>query len=280
MSEHDRFFEANQRAWNERTKLHIGSKFYDVEGFVQGRNSLSASEQDMLGDVVGKDLLHLQCHFGQDTLSLARMGARVTGLDISDEATRAAQALADRCGLHAEWVTSNVLHHQPQLDDRFDVVFTSYGTIGWIPELRSWANNIFRYLRPGGRFVIVEFHPVVWMFDNTFERIAYSYFNRQLIEEEEQGSYADRHASVKLTSYSWNHDLAEVHTALRDAGLHIDRFVELDGSPHDCFSNTVKGDDGLFRIQGLEGKIPMVYAIVATKPHEVHPHHAVQQVPA
>lgn len=265
MTDHNSAFEANRLAWNERTKLHVGSKFYDVEGFVAGRNSLTALERELLGTVDDADVLHLQCHFGQDTLSLARLGARVTGLDLSDEAIVEARKLATRCGLNAQWVVGNVLDHRAELDGCSDVVFTSYGTIGWLPDLTPWAANIVRYLKPGGRLVFVEFHPVVWMFDNDFTRVAYSYFNRELIIEEEQGSYADRDAPVKLASYSWNHDLAEVITALLDAGLRIERFVEQDGSPHDCFNNTVQGADGLYRIKGMEGRIPMVYGLTAVK---------------
>lgn len=266
MSDHDSAFAANRDAWNARAQLHVASKFYAVEEFVAGGNSLSAIELDLLGAIRGQRILHLQCHFGQDTLSLARMGAEVTGLDISDTALDEARKLTERCGLKADWVLSNVIDHQPTLDGRFDTVFTSYGTIGWLPDLAPWATNIARYLKPGGRLVFVEFHPAVWMFDNDFTHVAYSYFNRELIVEEEQGSYADRTADIKLASYSWNHDLAEVLTALLEAGLRIDRFTEHDGSPHDCFSNTVKGADGLFRIKGMEGKLPMVYAIGASKP--------------
>ncbi len=265
MTDHSAAFNANRAAWNARTLLHTGSQFYDVDGFVNGRNSLSRLERDLLGDVNSQRILHLQCHFGQDTLSMARMGAKVTGLDLSDTAIKEARKLAERCDLKAEWVTSNVIDHVPELDGLFDIVFTSYGTIGWIPDLKPWSVNIQRYLKPGGRFVFVEFHPAVWMFDNDFTHVAYSYFNRELIVEEEQGSYADRTADIKLASYSWNHDLAEVLTALLEAGLRIDRFVERDGSPHDCFNNTVKGADGLYRIKGMEGKLPLVYAIQASK---------------
>jgi SAM-dependent methyltransferase len=167
--------------------------------------------------------------------------------------------------LKAEWVISNVIDHQPELDGQFDVVFTSYGTIGWIPDLKPWAANINRYLRPGGRLVFVEFHPVMWMYDNDLTYVQYSYFNRETIVEEEQGSYADRSANVKLSSHCWNHDLGEVLTALLNEGLRIERFTELDGSPHDAFPNTVKGEDGLYRIKGMEGKLPMVYGSSAVK---------------
>ena len=258
-------FAANRALWNARVPHHVGSRMYDVEGFIAGRSSLTAIELDLLGDVRDQRVLHLQCHFGQDTLSLARMGAHVIGLDISDAALDEARRLAERCALKADWVLSNVIDHQSELDGRFDIVYTSYGTIGWFPDLKPWAANIARYLKPGGQLVFVEFHPVMWMFDNAFTHVQYAYFNRGVIAEEEQGTYADRDAPVALPSYGWNHDLGEVLTALLDVGLRIERFVELDGSPHDCFANTVQGADGLYRIKGMESKLPMVYGLTVRK---------------
>ena len=261
-----RAFEANRELWNARVPHHLTSRMYDVEGFVNGNTSLTAIELELLGDGRSKRILHLQCHFGQDTLSLARMGAEVTGLDISDVALAEARDLAKRCGLKADWILSNVIDHRPELDGQFDIVFTSYGTIGWLPDLKPWAANIRRYLKPGGRLVFVEFHPVVWMFDNDFAHVAYSYFNRELIAEVEEGTYAEKGAAINLPSYGWNHDLGEVLTALLNEGLTIERFEELDGSPHDSFANTVKGSDGMFRIKGMEGKLPMVYGLDAKAP--------------
>lgn len=259
-------FALNKAMWNARVPLHLASRMYDVESFIAGRNSLTALELDLLGEVTGRRILHLQCHFGQDTISLARMGAEVTGLDISDTALDEARKLAARCGVKSDWVLSNVIDHVPDLDGRFDIVFTSYGTIGWLPDLKPWAGNIRRYLKPGGRLVFVEFHPAVWMFDNDFTRIAYSYFNRQTIVEEELGTYADREAEIKFESHSWNHDLGEVLTALLNEGLRLERFTELDGSPHNCFAGTVKGEDGLYRIRGMEHLLPMVYGLEASLP--------------
>lgn len=258
-------FAANRALWNARVPHHVGSRMYDVEGFIAGRSSLTAIELDLLGEVRHKRVLHLQCHFGQDTLSLARMGAQVTGLDISDAALDEAQRLAERCGLQAEWLLSNVIDHRPDLDGRFDIVYTSYGTIGWLPDLKPWASNIVRYLKPGGHLVFVEFHPALWMFDNDFTRVQYSYFNRETIQEEEEGTYADKTAAIKLPSYSWNHDLGEVLTTLLEAGLRIERFIEQDGSPFDSFANLVKEADGMYRIKGMEGKLPMVYGLRALK---------------
>ena len=264
MSSHEGSFALNRALWNARTKHHVGSRFYDVEGFLGGRNSLSAKELELLGDVAGKSVLHLQCHFGQDTLSLARMGAEVTGLDLSDVAIAEARKLALRTGLEAAFVEANVLDFQVGLESRFDINFTSYGVLGWLPELDGWALNIARYLKPGGKLVLVEFHPAVWMFNNAFTEVVHSYFNDGVIEEAEQGTYADTDAEINLNSHGWNHALTEPITALLDAGLRIDRFEELDGSPHNCFEKTVKGADGMFRIVGMEGKLPMVYAVVAS----------------
>ncbi|MBZ0205977.1 MAG: class I SAM-dependent methyltransferase [Flavobacteriales bacterium] len=265
MEDHEESFALNRALWNARTTHHVGSKFYDVQAFLGGRNALSARELELLGNVAGKRVLHLQCHFGLDTLSLARMGAEMTGLDFSEVAIKEARKLAPRAGLKAEFIEANVLDLQPQLEGKFDIVFTSYGVLGWLPELGTWAQIIARYLKPGGKLVLVEFHPAVWMFNNAFSKVAYSYFNREVIEETEQSTYADTSATINLKSHGWNHSIAETITALLDAGMHIDRFEELDGSPHDCFGKTVKGEDGMYRIQGMEGKLPMVYTLVASR---------------
>ncbi|MBK9760218.1 MAG: class I SAM-dependent methyltransferase [Flavobacteriales bacterium] len=265
MDDHRAHFEANRALWNARTELHYASQFYDVEAFVNGKSTLNRIELDLLGDVNRQDLLHLQCHFGQDTLSLARLGAHVTGLDLSDQAVAKARELSDRCGIRAEFIEGNVLDRRTELEGRFDVVFTTYGTIGWLPELSAWAANIAAYLKPGGRLVFAEFHPALWMYSNDFSRVQYSYFNREVIEENESGTYAVRNAPLQLPSFAWNHSLADVVQALIIAGLRLDVFREYDRSPYDCFQNTVATADGQFMIKGMEAKLPMVYALRASK---------------
>jgi len=266
MSGHTDHFAANRALWNARIEAHWNSAFYDVQGFVDGKGTLNAIELDLLGDVRGKDILHLQCHFGLDTLSLARLGAKVTGLDLSDAAITKARELATRCDLPARFIEGNVMDRLPALEKGFDIVFSSYGTIGWLPELGAWAHNIAAYLKPGGQFVFAEFHPAVWMFNNDFTAVAYSWFNRETIEEMETGSYADRTAATSLPSYGWNHPFSDVLQHLLDAGLRLDAFREYDRSPYDCFRNTVPGPDGQFMIRGMEGKLPLVYALRATRP--------------
>src|SRR6187551_1118010 len=160
------YLDINKASWNQRTAVHVASDFYGVDAFVKGKSSLQQIELGLLGDVAGKSILHLQCHFGQDTLSLARLGAKVTGVDLSDVAITEARKLARELGLSTDFICCNVYDLPQQLEQQFDVVFTSYGAIGWLPDLDRWAQIVRRFLKPGGRLVLVEFHPFVWMFDD------------------------------------------------------------------------------------------------------------------
>lgn len=166
MTANTNYIEKNRQSWNQRTELHVTSAFYDVPGFINGASSLKDIELQLLGDVTGKTILHLQCHFGQDTLSLARLGATVTGIDLSDKAIEAARELAQKVQQDATFICCDLYDLPNYLDEQFDIVFTTYGTIGWLPDLDKWAKIVSRYLKPGGQFVFVEFHPVAWMFDD------------------------------------------------------------------------------------------------------------------
>lgn len=259
-------YTSNKKAWNLRTSVHFDSEWYKFEAWRAGETSLQEIELRELGDVKGKSLLHLQCHFGQDTLSWAREGAEVTGVDISDAAIVAAEGLAKEEGIDAAFVCCNVYDLAQHLDNQqFDIVFTSYGTVGWLEDLEAWAALIYRYLKPGGTFYIADFHPVVWMFDDEFTFIQYPYHKTEVIKTENEGTYSDRNAPIKYTDYSWNHSLSEIINSLTGQGLHIEFLNEYPYSPYDCFSKTVKGTDGNYRIKGLENKIPMVFSIMARK---------------
>lgn len=265
MEKEQQYFEANKALWNQRTAVHIGSDFYNLEGFKKGETVLTPIELGELGSVEGKSLLHLQCHFGMDSLDWARRGARVTGVDLSDAAIDKARELSAELGFDARFVCCNVLDTAEQVEGQFDIVFSSYGTIGWLPDLQPWARMIAAKLRPGGIFYLAEFHPVVWMFDDDFTRIAYSYENQEVIVTENQGTYTDRLADIKGKEYSWNHSISEVLNALTGAGLQLQQFNEHMYSPYPCFRNTVEIGPGQWQIHGLEGKIPMVYSLKATQ---------------
>lgn len=265
MSSNSEYKEVNKKLWNTRADIHLQSDFYDVDSFIAGKNVLNSIELNLLGDIKGKRILHLQCHFGMDTISLERMGASVIGVDLSDRSIEIANDLALKCNSTAKFICSDIYDLPQHLNEEFDIVFTSYGTIGWLPDIDKWAAIVFRYLKPNGRFVFAEFHPVVWMFDADFKNIAYDYFNTTTILETETDTYADRNSNVGLESISWNHDLGEVLNALIKAGLVIESFQEFDYSPYNCFKNSEEFEAGKFRIKHIRNLIPMVYAISALK---------------
>ncbi len=255
----------NRDSWNKRTDLHIKSDFYDNDGFIKGRNSLNSIELDLLGDINGKQVLHLQCHFGQDTISLTRLGAHATGVDISDRAIEEARKLAEETRSDAEFIRCDLYDLPGRLDRKFDIVFSSYGTIGWLPDVDKWAALINRYLKKGGRFVFAEFHPFVWMYDDDFSKIRYSYFNTGPIIEAEQGTYADKTADLIQEQVWWNHGLGEVIQGLIDQDLVLKRIREFDYSPYSNFNGSEQYEPGKYRIRGLDSKIPIVYALEAVK---------------
>jgi SAM-dependent methyltransferase len=265
MENYEQYFEANKALWNQRTTVHKDSSFYNLDGFKKGDTVLTPIELNELGDVSGKTLLHLQCHFGMDSLDWARRGAIVTGVDLSDNAINEAIRLNNEMGLLAKFICCNVYDTSAYTEDTFDIVFTSYGTIGWLPDLQPWAAMIAERLKPGGFFYIAEFHPVLWMFDDDFTHIKYYYDNREVIVTENGGTYTDRNAAIKGKEYSWNHSISEVLNALVKAGLKIESFNEYMYSPYPCFRNTVETETGKWHIKGMEGKIPMVYSARAVK---------------
>jgi 2-polyprenyl-3-methyl-5-hydroxy-6-metoxy-1,4-benzoquinol methylase len=255
------YLSVNRELWNARVPHHIASSFYDVPGFLEGKSSLNTIELELLGDVKGKRILHLQCHFGQDSISLARMGAHVTGVDLSDAALAEARSLAQRAGVDVRFIESDVYALPQVLNEKFDVVFTSYGTIGWLPDLNRWAEVVKTFLQPGGQFLLVEFHPTMWMMDNAFEKLTYSYFNVAPIIETETGTYAETGASVNKTAITWNHPISDVLTPLLARGLQLTHFQEFDYSPYNIFPDANEVAPGRFAIRGKEGLLPLVYAV-------------------
>ncbi len=262
----ENYKEINKAQWNQRVEPHLESEFYDMQGFLAGKNSLNDTELNLLGSVSGKRILHLQCHFGQDTISLARMGASTVGADISDQAIDKARDLARTLNADATFVCCDLFDLPQHLEGQFDLVYTSYGTIGWLPDLDRWAAVIHHFLKPGGKFVFVEFHPVVWMFDDDFQQVGYRYFKSEPIVETTNGTYADREAPIRTTSVSWNHGMAEVITSLLKQGIQLQDLQEYDFSNYNCFAHTEEFEPGKFRIKHLGNFIPMMYSIVGVKP--------------
>ena len=265
MDSEKNYIEINRQSWNNRTDTHIKSEFYDLDSFLKGKSSLKEIELNLLGNLQGKTILHLQCHFGQDTISLSRLGAEVTGVDLSDKAIEKAKQIAKETNSNANFICCDIYDLPNNLEKQFDIVFTSYGTIGWLPDLNKWAKIVSQFLKPGGQFIFVEFHPVVWMFDDNFEKIGYNYFNSGAIVETQNGTYADKTAEITQSYVMWNHGLSEVISSLIKNGLEINSFEEFDYSPHNCFNKTIEFEPGKYRIEHLDNKIPMVYSLGAIK---------------
>lgn len=261
----ENYLEINRNSWNAKVEPHLKSDFYFVDEFLNGRTSLNSIELNLLGDISGKEILHLQCHFGQDSISLARMGAKVTGIDLSDKAIEAAKELNEKCGTDAEFLVSDVYELPKNLNQKFDIVYTSYGTIGWLPDLKKWAEVIQHFLKPGGKFVFVEFHPVVWMFDDDFTHLKYNYFNEKPIVETYEGTYADFSAPLSQKYVMWNHPTSEVLNSLIQNKMEILSFDEFDWSPYPCFQHVEKFEEGKWRIPQFGNKVPHVFAITAQK---------------
>lgn len=260
MSEQE-YFETNRQLWNQKTPIHIDSDFYDIKGFLAGDTSLKPIEIELLGDIKGKTILHLQCHFGQDSLSLARMGAKVTGLDISDTAIEEAKKLNEQLGLDAQFVCCDVYSAKDFISEKFDIVFTTYGIIGWLPDMTRWADIVSHFIKPNGQFVFVELHPVVWMYNEHFSAVEFPYFNESPIIETLPGTYAKQDASIAMEEVGWNHPLSEVFSALIKTGLKIDHFKEYNYSSHKCFKGMIEQAPGEFIIAHIGNKIPMTYSL-------------------
>jgi len=258
----ENYLQINKQTWNNKVSIHVASDFYEQEKFFNGKITLPQTDLDALGDVSGKKILHLQCHFGQDSLSLSRLGAKVTGIDFSDEAITKAKALNETLGLDAEFICCDVYDTLQHISEKYDIVYTSYGTIGWLPDLNKWASVIAGALKPNGKLVFFEFHPVVWMFDNDFNEVFYNYFKSEPILEEETGTYADRYVDIEYKTITWNHSLSEVFQSLIKQNITIKSFKEFDYSNYNCFSHTEEFEPGKFRILKFGNKIPMMYGII------------------
>ncbi|MBS1615394.1 MAG: class I SAM-dependent methyltransferase [Bacteroidetes bacterium] len=257
--------DVNRALWNARVPFHVQSEFYDLQGFLAGASTLTEIELPLLGNISGKHVLHLQCHFGLDTLSLARLGARVTGLDFSETALSEARRIATHAGLDARFVLADVYDAAASIPEPADCVFTSYGVLGWLPDLTRWAREVAHCLHPGGELVLAEFHPVIWMYDDQFSKLSYSYFKKEPIIEQSVGTYADTTADLSLPSMDWNFSLGELLTALLEAGFRITHFQEYDFSPFPCFPGSVVAGQHRWQISGKEALLPMCFSLKAQK---------------
>lgn len=272
MSELSAYYRDNLRLWDSRVDSHVESEFYGLDEFRRGVSTLTSLERDALGDVRGKSLLHLQCHFGLDSLSWSRLGARVTGVDFSRRAIATATALNQEFGLDARFIESDVYSVREKVRERFDIVFTSYGVLKWLHDIRRWGSIVADSLAPGGTFFLVEFHPFLYVFDyERAERIAHTYFvGPDPLSYDETGTYADLRApsGPPQRVHSWPHPVSRVVQALIDAGLSIDEFVEYPYSTINCFPFVREERPGRYVHDTHPNMVPMLYSVKATQRRE------------
>jgi SAM-dependent methyltransferase len=260
--------ETNLSNWESRVPIHLTSRDYDVESLIDGRRRLSdvvAFDAPFLGDLTGLDVVHLQCHIGTDTLSLARLGGRVTGLDFSQSALEGARELAARAGVEITFVESELYAAADALGaENFDLVYTGVGALNWLPDVRGWASVVARLLRPGGRLYIREGHPMLFAFEADFE-LKYPYFESGgAVRLETETTYTgDAQRVAQPVTYEWNHGLGETVQALLDAGMTLTRLADHDFCEWQAMPEMVLADDGRWRLPDRPERLPLMYTIEA-----------------
>lgn len=256
----------NRALWDERVPIHVASAFYGVDAFVAGGSTLRSFEQEEIGPVAGLTLVHPQCHFGLDTLSWARRGALVTGLDFSTPAIEAARTLALDTGIEAEFVVADVYGAVEALGGRrFDLVYTGLGALNWLPDVERWARVMAELVAPGGRFYLAEFHPFAGVFADDDLTVAQPYFHTEPLVWDEPGTYADRDASTMHNrSMEWNHGLGAVVSALVAAGLRIEFLHEHDHTLFARWPFLERASDGTYRLPERVPSLPLMYSLLAS----------------
>lgn len=263
----------NRRNWDDRARVHGQDRYYDTAALVAGASSLTEVESEAVrravGGVAGLDVIHLQCHLGFDSISLARAGARVTGLDFSPVSLAKAAALAERCHVELALVEADVCHPPSNLFGRFDLAYATIGVLCWIGDIKAWMTAVHDLLRPGGSLVLVETHPFQAMIDTTDPLVLdfpYGFDGPHVFDS--PGSYTDRAAKIEATkTVQFAHSLGEVVTAAIDAGLVVRWLAE-----HIAASRDDRGDlgspgaDGMYRLRLGGQDLPLLYTLVADRP--------------
>jgi SAM-dependent methyltransferase len=262
------YIEANRRNWDDRVPIHLASDFYDVASFKAGRSTLMPIEREELGDVSGKTLLHLQCHFGLDTLSWARGGAIVTGVDFSGPAIEAARSLAQELQIEARFIETDVYKLPEALSGSFDIVFASYGVLCWLTDLPAWFKIAADFLSPGGLFYVIDAHPITDMLDDEEIKLAFPYLGAEPLRFESPTTYTDQQADLQHeVSYNFPHGIGEIVSAAIEAGLQLEFLHEFTQGFFPRLPEMRKRDDGYYELpDGNPLQLPFMFSLRARKP--------------
>jgi SAM-dependent methyltransferase len=261
--------QTNRELWEEWTDINSRSKMYDLDAFKQGRNKIDPLILSEMGDVTGKSMLHMQCHFGLDTLSWARLGADVTGADFSPKAIQLAQSLSSELNIPAHFICCDIYALPQHLQGKFDIVFASYGVLAWLPDFPRWMRIASSFLKPGGTFYLADGHPNSWVFDEYSNDwvLKYPYFQKEPMVCEANGSYADRSPDNKsMTSYQWQHTLGEIVTAMCDNGLRLEFLHEFGFVEFQAHPSLVEKSDGFWHHPDGDDRLPLLFSLKAVKP--------------
>ena len=269
----DRFFETNRRNWEDRVPIHLQDTTgcYQIDAFLSGAKPLDSIVAAELGDVRGRRLLHLQCHFGLDTLSLARRGAEATGLDFSPSAITAARDFARRTGIAAHFVEGNVYDAATLAPGPFDIVYTTWGTICWLPDVARWAQIIAAVLAPGGILYFADSHPAASMLEEFDGRLVATYpsptpADAPIIFDEKTTYNGDPTPLANTKTYQWIHSISDIVSGLFNAGMHIEMFHEHEWLPWKLFPMMILDDEGCYRLPDHVSSLPLALSLKARKP--------------
>ena len=259
------YSKANKKWWNDVTPIHSRSKLYNLERFKKGKSSLESIEKEEIGDVKDKSLLHLMCHFGMDTLSWARAGAIATGVDFFDNSIRLAKKLSKEIGVPARFICSDIYELPKVLDKKFDIVFTSYGVLCWLSNIKKWAKIINHFLKDGGIFYIAELHPFTNILSHDF-KLFYKYFDKGPYIDDSSGTYTDWNEDIKGFTYEWSYTISDVINALINEGLKIEYVHEFPFTMYDQFPGFMeKNEKGQYVLKNKKNQIPLLFSLKATK---------------
>lgn len=262
----NKFLSANKQWWNKATPVHFRSELYNLQNFKKGESSLVSVEQEEIGNVSGKKLLHLMCHFGMDTLSFARMGAQVTGVDLSDTSIKFAKKLSREVNVPAKFVCSNIYDLPDILNEQFDIVFMSYGVLLWLSNLKKMAKIVNSFLKEGGMFYIVEVHPFTNILSYDF-KLFYKYFKKGPYIDDSEGSYTNwDDNSINGVTYEWSHTISDIINSLIRQGLKIEFVHEFPFTMYDQFPGHMeRNEKGHYVLKNKKIQIPLLFSLKATK---------------
>lgn len=261
----------NKLNWNERVEGHLTG--YRVDRYINDPNHLSdcvTFDKDRLGDLNGLDVLHLQCHIGTDTITLARMGANVTGIDFAPDAIAAAQDICAKSGTPGRFIEAELYDAPAVLDEQFDMVYTGIGALCWLPDIDGWAAVVDHFVKPGGRLFITEAHPITWTIDDERDddvlQIVRPYFEGRMSTWDADFSYLGDATIANTRTNEWNHGLGEIFTALLKRCFEIKLFEEHRTIPWRVTEAMVEDPEGWFQMpEAIADQIPLMYTLVAQK---------------